>query len=55
MRAMEVSDLGEPRPWPGKIFTMDSAGGKALLGSPNGLGVTFFPLQHKAISGQKYY
>jgi hypothetical protein len=33
--------------WPGRLFKPDSEEGKALLGSPNGLGVAWLLIQHK--------
>jgi hypothetical protein len=39
--------------WPGVTFGMNSVEGKAILGSPNGLGVAFMLIQHKRQLGNK--
>ncbi|KAL1601929.1 Mitochondrial import inner membrane translocase subunit tim8 [Nothophoma quercina] len=47
-----VSSL--PR-WPGLTFDLESAEGKAMLGSPNGIAVGYFLAQHKnQLGGNKY-
>ena len=39
--------------WPGKSFDINSRGGQALLGTPNGYGIAFMLLQHQAELGNK--
>ncbi|KAF2794315.1 hypothetical protein K505DRAFT_361196 [Melanomma pulvis-pyrius CBS 109.77] len=44
------SEIGN---WPGASFNMDTPEGKALLGTPNGVGVGYMLAQHKAQLGKK--
>ncbi|KAF9699865.1 hypothetical protein EKO04_002094 [Ascochyta lentis] len=44
--ALQMVDVDEVQPWPGTDFDMTGDAGKALLGSPNGLGAAYFLLQH---------
>ncbi|KAF1360403.1 hypothetical protein EJ07DRAFT_114939 [Lizonia empirigonia] len=53
-RALETVDVDEVQPWPGTDFDTTADAGKALLGSPNGLGAAYFLLQHhKQLGGAK--
>lgn len=39
--------------WPGVTFNMESTGGRAILGCPNGYGVAYLLLQHRKQLGRK--
>ena len=46
-RALKELGLYRDPGWPGFEFSMDSDGAKAILGSPNGLGIGYLLGQHK--------
>ncbi|KAL8711188.1 MAG: hypothetical protein Q9220_004333 [cf. Caloplaca sp. 1 TL-2023] len=51
-----TAGTGRPNPnlgWPGLVFDMNSDGGKALLGTPNGLGVGWLLNDHAATLGRR--
>lgn len=50
---MECLNHGTPGLWPGIEFDINSEEGRALLGTPNGYGVGYLLLQHRADLGQK--
>ena len=39
--------------WPGKTFSMGTSQGKAILGSPNGIGTAYMLFNHKTQLGRK--
>ena len=41
------------RPWPGITFSLESDEGKAILGTPTGLGVAKLLLDHRDLLGRK--
>ncbi|KAF1932409.1 uncharacterized protein M421DRAFT_403266 [Didymella exigua CBS 183.55] len=45
-RALKKVNVDEVEGWPGTDFDTTTDAGKALLGSPNGLGAAYFLLQH---------
>ncbi|KAJ4382935.1 Mitochondrial import inner membrane translocase subunit tim8 [Didymella sp. IMI 355093] len=45
-RALETFDVDDVHGWPRTDFDTTTDAGKALLGSPNGLGAAYFLLQH---------
>jgi len=51
-RAIKSVDAGM-RPWPGITFDMESEGGRALLGSPNGRVIGYMLGQRKLELGRK--
>ena len=42
-----------PRPWPGQAFDVNTADGKALVGTPNGYGLLWMLGQHQLSVGAK--
>ncbi|EMD67412.1 hypothetical protein COCSADRAFT_83739 [Bipolaris sorokiniana ND90Pr] len=53
--AMEKNGHDEVPPWPGVRFNPETEEYRALLGSPNGIGVGYFLAQHKReMGGNKY-
>ncbi|KAL8929290.1 MAG: hypothetical protein Q9208_001373 [Pyrenodesmia sp. 3 TL-2023] len=48
------SEDGEFRsPWPGKTFDMRTDAGKALLGTPHGIGIAYLIADHSDVLGRK--
>lgn len=52
-RAVESGKVAPLKKWPGASFGMETDEGKALLGTPVGVGVGFLLAQHKAQLGNK--
>ena len=46
-------ESGRPHAWPGRNFGMDTDEGKAILATPNGVGVAWLLFQHKEQFGRK--
>ncbi|KAF2014147.1 hypothetical protein BU24DRAFT_492854 [Aaosphaeria arxii CBS 175.79] len=53
-RAIESVNASPLKKWPGVSFSSMSEQGRALLGSPNGIGLGYLLVQHKAQLGNKY-
>lgn len=51
--ALESADAAPLKKWPGHSFGMDTDEGKALLGTPVGVGIAYLLAQHKAQLGIK--
>lgn len=51
---VSIADIGTSLTyWPGRKFSVNTAQGQALLGSPNGGGVAWLLAQHKAALGNR--
>ena len=46
-------ESGKPQAWPGRNFGMDTDAGRAILATPNGVGVAWSLFQHKEQFGIK--